>query len=627
MERRTIRERIAEAAGRFERLEVAIFTSFNLNADFFEQNVLPALFGAEESEPRSAREQRVHKALARTKVGVFYDPSQLRPSLAAYRYAAYPVFMERRLFHPKNVILYGKDAEGRAWIYFAALSANLTLSGWGRNCEGLADTWIHAQTEQAAIAVHEFVQWLGQRSRAGKDGVIGAALNFFGGLQGRRHWTDPEGADPATRRSVRIYFSPQHASLWSFLRAQYGRIDGVWAASPYWGDCSRIADELEGLPLTLVASRGPNDFRRSGLGEDVLAQLRERVTLADEIWTWPIEQDRFFHVKLYEVQTPRGDVTGLGSCNFTARGQFWEPSDAGDPGGNVESMLFALGSSDWPCEELPHREIPSTSCDEAPLPLPAYVHVQYNWKDGTYSWQLEGRCEVELRLPDGGPPVRLSATLRSGKRAGELRSRLFRFRVGDHTFYGTIAELSLEQSAYAYGSRLSHADILESWHAGVVAEPLPRGRKANSGDVEGDDEDVSELPDVESSVPSFDWFMFFRGLAAVRGALQADSRPDQPLDLLVARSDSVVALATSVLESRLPTAARWIVTSECLRLLGPWQRDVPAVRGHVRKLRTVADQLHKALAAELSALEEVRRRGADAIAIVEWYAGRLGTNQ
>lgn len=132
----TLRERLSGVADSFATLEVALFTSFNFHADFFEQNVLSALFGVEVGVTRAAREQLVHRGLRHTQVGVFYDPSAAKPGAKSFRYTAYPVFVPGRLFHPKLILLFGRDHGGVAWIYIAAMSANLSLSGWGRNCEG-----------------------------------------------------------------------------------------------------------------------------------------------------------------------------------------------------------------------------------------------------------------------------------------------------------------------------------------------------------------------------------------------------------------------------------------------------------------------------------------------------------
>ena len=42
-----IRERLAQVSALLPGLEVALFTSFNFNTSFFEQNVLPSLFDCE----------------------------------------------------------------------------------------------------------------------------------------------------------------------------------------------------------------------------------------------------------------------------------------------------------------------------------------------------------------------------------------------------------------------------------------------------------------------------------------------------------------------------------------------------------------------------------------------------
>src|SRR5436190_1555107 len=110
----TIRERLGEAARFFANLDAALFTTFNFNPDFFEQNVLPTALGVEAPNVAAARPV-VHARLCEVPVIVFYDPSiQVQPG-GVFQYTSCPIAVKGAFFHPKNVILAGIDEENTSW--------------------------------------------------------------------------------------------------------------------------------------------------------------------------------------------------------------------------------------------------------------------------------------------------------------------------------------------------------------------------------------------------------------------------------------------------------------------------------------------------------------------------------
>jgi hypothetical protein len=158
--------------------------------------------------------------------------------------------------------------------------------------------------------------------------------------------------------------------------------------------------------------------------------------------------------------------------------------------------------------------------------------------------------------------------------------------------------------------------ILDSWRSGgVVDPPLPRpGPDGESDDEPGTDE--------RETTPTFDLFGFYRGLATLRICLREVKLREDLLDRLVARSDSVLALVGSVLESSLPLAIRWIVMNECIGLLKPYQEQLPVIKAQLRKLRKTAGRLQVELTEQVRLLPHLR--GQDIAAqIVGWYATRM----
>ena len=317
-----IRERLAQVSALLPGLEVALFTSFNFNTSFFEQNVLPALFGCEPSATQAEKDCVLNRQLQQVAVGVVCDAGFINTSARPYRYTVYPAFIKKRFFHPKNIILIGKDAKERRWVYIACMSANLTLSGWGSNCESFADTWTDTSADQPWHAMKDFLAYLIRIVKPPRRGhALSSALALLDDMPATSKLRNPEG--DAVSRTLRVYFSPLHNSVWEFVQSHYGAITGLCAGSPYWGDIASIKGGLpEGVWLQLVAARLPFDFNMAGLSAESADGLD-----AESLYVWK-SQDRFFHAKVFEIELGKRTVQGMGSCRhsscrrgFDTRGQ------------------------------------------------------------------------------------------------------------------------------------------------------------------------------------------------------------------------------------------------------------------------------------------------------------------
>ena len=626
----TIRQRLSDVANRFEHIEVALFSSFTFNADFFEQNVLPALFGVDPQSSRVVREQGVHRGLRETEVGVFCDPTLIKPSAKAYRYTTYPVFVEGRLFHPKNIILIGLDPQGTRWVYIAVMSANLSLSGWGRQCEGFADTWLPAPRQQPMLELKNYLEWLENNVHADtRSGPLQRAMSLLQAVGLRRKIADPEHAE-GSRVSPCLYFSPLHDSLWQFAQQQYGAIKAVKAASPYWGDATRIAARLPTVNWTLVAARKPPLMNQVYLGQDTLDQLYANGE-DREVTTWKDPAGRFHHIKLYELQTQGGTVTAIGSCNFTCNGQFWLGSD-GTPHGNVESMLFDTQSLQWPdTEPLNPQQIPATSQDEdTPKPWPFCVGVVYDWQTRQFTCQLHGDIavgKVSLNLRDSRPPVVLDAQCRVYEEQGDLVSRSFSLTWGEQTQVGIVTETNLQASTEVYGTPLSVQAILESWRSGLPFEPLPADPEGQEGQ-EGQEGETCLQPygiSVVANELAFDSFELFQALKARRKKLADPAQQGQHLELLIHRNDSVAALARAFTRADVPDTAKWIVYRECRSFFDGHSDEM--IQEVSRDLDEAIAQVRPAVAQAIARELQGRRPGVEPEALLTWYEHQFTGSQ
>lgn len=621
----TIRERLAEVSAKFASIEFAVFTTFNFNADFFEQNVLPTMFGVDISEgSRKAREQTVHKRLADTRVAVFYDPSVAARSSKAHRYTAHAVFLEdQRRFHPKCIFLVGTDSQGVLWLYVAVMSANLGIAGWGRNCEGFFDIWVHAKTEQPARATVEFLSYLNSilDERSANDMTVSKLIARLGALRGARSKEDPEGGAWSEKGEVHLYFSPFYSSMWAFVEGAYGgKIEGVLAASPYWGRGTTIKDRLADARLQLVASLSAPTLRSTQLGLDTLAQLGVD---ARNVLTWSGDGGRFFHIKLYRITIRGHEIVGTGSCNFTSQGLHW--GEPGSESGNVECMLFDRREFSWPSvEKLKQSAIPAqTDSSDAPQAWPVYVHVYYDWKQRCYIWDVEGRKgndALELKLPDGDDFFSLEKD--NGTRGGELKSGAFRFRHRGDIYAGLVAELNLEHSDRCYGTLLSPNQILDSWRSGAPAEP-PLADDEDGGITDRASEGDQGLQ-VEPGAGSkpFDWFLFFRSVTQRGERIDEVEERREKMELLVTRTDSVAMMAAAVVNEVMPAASRWIVLETCRRLLAPYGGE-PEVLVQLRLIDHNLVRLRSAVQQELGELVAQRGLSVDPSRLLNWYHRHL----
>ena len=167
-ELKTLRERLERASEYFHKLDGVLLTTFNLSAAFLEDHALPSVLGIE-AKTNAARRAELHYRLGTTPCTVFYDPVSPPKVSGRYRYVARPVPIRGRFFHPKLVVLAGRSEDGTTWVYLAVSSANLTLSGWGRNAESFGETWIHTRRQQSWKALDDLLSWLSAHSPLGES--------------------------------------------------------------------------------------------------------------------------------------------------------------------------------------------------------------------------------------------------------------------------------------------------------------------------------------------------------------------------------------------------------------------------------------------------------------------------
>jgi hypothetical protein len=437
-------------------LRRAWFTSFNMDIEFVETYILPALLGANTPRTRLEYELLQHQLTQNhIDVRIFCDPRFVetrrikRTCIPVHGIRAQRIedwFSEQSLFHPK--VIYLEDVDGKRII--GAGSANLTISGWGRNLE--AFRFFDITTRENYREVRDFFQHLCR------------AADIECTLDNRRQF-------PAEQEDWRFVHSFQPDTFNSQLFADVNESDiAVW--SPYlphdlaaFVERLRVASGIADLRVHLVTDRIEGKYLRTQWNEGLARMLAAGDVVFHDATVERESAPDLYHAKLWKV---RGRLA-LGSWNFTAPGSNSKCDEDGNwhPDNNVEAGFilddqhswrdacgkpFAAGEDDCASAELLEKE----GLELAVLP-PFDLHVSFDWRSQCYlfvgKW-LEGsaRNAYSVRLPGVAEAVTLiwkkdGELTQAGPLAVDdralLRDRVFRVtEAGKETQRGLISELN-----------------------------------------------------------------------------------------------------------------------------------------------------------------------------------------
>ena len=603
----TLRERVERASQYFREMDGVVLTTFNMNGDFLEDHALPAVLGVE-AKTAAGRRAELHQCLGTTPCTVFYDPAT-RPRVSGrYRFVARPVPMRGWFFHPKLVVIAGRSESRTMWVYLAVSSANLTLSGWGRNAESFGETWIHTRRQQAWMVLDALLDWLGSRSslrekQSTGDAVVRVRAALLR-MPERRRFSNDDSEPWSGTLHADLYVSVVHTEgLAAFLRGERARGPSkLWAYSPYWSDVAERVAEFDARETVLVPALRA-DGGALGLSREQAAELEDGIEIRRN------ERDvgdRFWHMKAYWTRQGERIRTAVGSSNFTRAGLSGRD-------GNVEAMLVLDGQPDW----LPDGEecgnvnlAEETEAEEGtPEPAPVGIVVAWDWRASTWRWWLEEdprQRDFELRVPAlASFPIRPGIGSRPGKppKRGAMFKVSYRADGEEAEWQGQIVELNLDYSSRIYGRPLTANEILESWR-GRAPTWGPRGGGAD-GDASDDRDDFeSDTPAAFDAVNLFD---FYRSMSALRRKLRAlEEDPDIQRGYLVGRSDSVMALAHLADRDEEAPIVRFLVLRELHGVASTWASVLEGelVERVGQMTRTARDRTHARLRQELDGDEK-----------------------
>ncbi|MCB9650513.1 MAG: hypothetical protein H6730_28575 [Deltaproteobacteria bacterium] len=620
-ELRTIRERVARASAYFKDKDAVVLTTFNLHGAFLEEQALPITLGVD-AETAPARAAELHQRLGTTSCSIFYDPT-VPPKLSGrYRYVARPVPLRGRLFHPKIVVIAGNDAEGASWVYLAVSSANLTLSGWGRNVESFGETWIHTRQQQTWSALDRLLGWLQSYAplgeKLGRNDAVVRARNILARMPDRRRLPDDAESPWSGTLYAELYSSVVNTEgLPTFLRQGHKRRPReLWAYSPYWSDVGELVDAFDAADTYLLPSMRI-DGNGLGLSKEQAQGLGGRAQIHRQSGD---DGARFRHMKAYWLQLGRTVLTAVGSCNFTRAGLSGER-------GNVEAMLVFEADPEWLGGGSLAEE--SELCTEAeaeegaPEPSPISIVVAFDWRTRSWRWWLDpgpGQRHFDLVLPSGSV---YAIEEGRGELSGGPPEPGAKFCVryesngGNQTWEGQVVELNLDHSTRVYGKPLDATQILESWRGRAPSWDLGGGSGPGEGDGDGD------VPaETTAAFDAVNLYEFYRGIRALRARLSdPETSPHYQRSLLVGRPDSVWALAHLADGAAEAPIVRHLVLRELRSVFIQWIELVEA--DLVARVEHVADRARTVALRQLEL--ELGDEGSNAERMLDWFEDKLAS--
>ena len=579
----TIRERIAHARSYFSELYGVVLTTFNLDPNFLELNVLPTIFGFED-EDRSVREAELHKYLGETPCTVFYDPSTKPKIGGGYRYVAQPVPVRGNFFHPKLVILAGRGGYKEKganpnydidWVYLAVSSANLTQSGWGRNVESFGETWIHTRQQPSCRDLQTFLKWVtthgSLKVNQNNSDAVSKVLNTLKNMKDRRRFGEDKNEPWSGTLYADFYSSVVHKKGFpTFIHDHCARRPScIWVYSPYWGDISNQIQSFNAMETNLVPALRNKDQEIS------ITQDQSKELALPHVNVIKNEKDdgkRFWHMKAYWIETEKKYFSAVGSCNFTNAGL----SGKSSKNGNVEAMLvfntdkkndcFPGGDKvepeEFAAEPEPEEEIPNVA--------PVAIIVAWDWENNVWRWNLnddDDKREFMLLLPTYVKSFRIKSGADSKKgeppEPGATFTLYYRNLAGSRKWLewnGSIVEFNLKFSTRTYGEPLSVTQILDSWRKGL---PVDRNKIREISEIDNDNESTGNKVDTPAPFDAVNLFDFYRAVRDLKVELSNEEMSEnRKMSYLVGQSNSVMALANLANQGSNLPAVRYLVLFE-----------------------------------------------------------------
>lgn len=553
----------AQRAG-LGQLSYAWLTTFDLDIEFFEKYLLPVILQTEFPRTRLDYEQLqlvyAEQALNQKQkldIQIFCD----RRFMGAGRNkrTAVPVqgilpatlggFSEDSLFHPK--VIYLEDVDGNRLI--GAGSANLTLSGWGRNQEVFV--FRPVETKAQYRSVRQFFARVAEAAGV-QDGLperrglpdIDGDWSFVHSLGGETLLDVLLGESGTQDLAVWSPYLPR--DLAGFLR----RLRNISASEAM--RVHLVPDRLQGMHIRTLFSKGIEEELAKGL-----------LTFHDSPHPRG-ENVEFCHAKIWKT----AHALAIGSWNFTGPGSNVTLDDGSDdPRRNVEAGLVFQDIHPWRKALGPGIDASAglfadeTQLNEEALTVeqvpPFDLQVTFDWRESVFRvaghWRVgKVQDDFALQLPGCVSPVQLvwrprsrdladMPAIRPGNPEALLSDRRFSvLRGGGLIQQGLVIEGGLAfRRCQAYGSL---GDLLDAFVFGEDLDPkddIPFVPAVMQQMSDFDQESAGGLMVMsEDPATGISYFRLFQAMEQYRRRLEQLQHADEFEQWLFARPGCVAEL-------------------------------------------------------------------------------------
>ncbi|MCB9479344.1 MAG: hypothetical protein H6684_09385 [Deltaproteobacteria bacterium] len=328
------------------KINAAVFTTYQFDPGFFEDEILPVFFDVPFSHVPAVRRVQLEEPLQLVKggVAVYYDQDGLAPESGSAKLHLQRIAVRRPhgVFHPKNVFVLVENAPSdpdeppSQALMVACMSANLTRSGWWENVEVCHVEEVHqghaTRMHDSLLATFdELVAISAKRLSQGHAAL--ESIRRFVAEQTRPRKKRRGGKD---HRLLPHFYSSAQGSVVQFIQDSFRYSLEGWnleVISPYFGPGTRslplidLVQRFHPKSLQIYLPRNEKgealcsrdffdsihdlDVRHAAWGQ-LPKSLRRRGGQKDVA-------ERFVHAKVYRFFSPstKQEILFVGSVNLT----------------------------------------------------------------------------------------------------------------------------------------------------------------------------------------------------------------------------------------------------------------------------------------------------------------------
>lgn len=353
-------------------LQTILFTTYEYHHDIFCQRILPNLFditldnqGIETLSENDTLYRYISKKLQH-KLAVFYDTIQPEYHSRTPTINHQPITIKNGVFHPKIIVVTGtkKKEPLKKEVRILVTSANLTLSGWGRNREVFAYCTI--ENKQMARDLSEFVTYLQAQPHVTQN-----TTEILKNIQQTLKPIINHGREEQYPKLLVTYPKIQGVVFSDIFPSSTQNKSNFYVCSPYFGGVEKRLQEpfFQNRTVYIIPAIQNNI---SDLSPSAIDAINKDTNLQ---WAAFTNSDitRFDHLKLYSD----GTYTMIGSHNFTDAALSHTPK-------NVEiSLIFKDVFPSGMIQTLNRAPQPQVDKSKEPQPIDfnCSARVQVDWRE------------------------------------------------------------------------------------------------------------------------------------------------------------------------------------------------------------------------------------------------------